>query len=55
MVETDELKPGELIGVNKDSYIIYEKLPPEYDSRVIRMEVDGRPTEDYTDICGLYK
>jgi len=55
MVETDELKPGELIGVNKDSYIVYEKLPPEYDSRVMAMEVDERPTEDYTDIGGLDK
>lgn len=34
MVEPEDLKPGELIAVNKESYIVYEKLPAEYDSRV---------------------
>ena len=55
MVEAEDLKPGELIAVNKESFIVYEKLPPEYDSRVMAMEVDERPTEDYTDIGGLDK
>jgi len=55
MVESDDLKPGELIAVNKESFIVYEKLPAEYDSRVMAMEVDERPTEDYTDIGGLDK
>jgi 26S proteasome regulatory subunit T5 len=40
LVDPDELKPGELIGANKDSYIVLEKLPAEYDSRVKSMEVD---------------
>jgi len=43
MVEPEELKPGELIAVNKESFIVYEKLPPEYDSRVKAMEIDERP------------
>ena len=55
MVEPEELKPGELIAVNKESFIVYEKLPPEYDSRVKAMEIDERPTEEYTDIGGLDK
>jgi 26S proteasome regulatory subunit T5 len=55
LVDASELKPGELIAVNKDSYNIYEKLPPEYDSRVKAMEVDERPTEEYSDIGGLDK
>ena len=55
MVEAEDLKPGELIAVNKESFIVYEKLPPEYDSRVMATEVDERPTEDYTDIGGLDK
>lgn len=50
-----ELRPGELLGVNKDSYNIYEKLPPEYDSRVKAMEIDEKPKEEYTDIGGLDK
>lgn len=55
LVRANEVKPGELVGVNKDSYIILEKLPAEYDSRVKAMEVDERPTEEYTDIGGLDK
>jgi len=57
--------------VNKDSYLILDKLPAgeqsanideyiltvhaEYDARVKAMEVDERPTETYTDIGGLDK
>jgi len=55
LVEPEELKPGDLVGVNKDSYLILEKLPVEYDSRVKAMEVDERPTEKYGDIGGLDK
>lgn len=43
----------QLQGVNKDSYLILEKLPTEYDSRVKAMELDERPTEQYSDIGGL--
>lgn len=55
LVPPEELKPGDLVGVNKDSYLILEKLPPEFDSRVKAMEVDERPTEQYSDIGGLDK
>eukprot|EP01039_Chlorochromonas_danica_P001948 gene1948-2126_t len=55
LIRADELRPGELVGTNKDSYIIFEKLPTEFDSRVKAMEVDEKPTEDYTDIGGLDK
>lgn len=41
--------------MNKDSYLILETLPAEYDSRVKAMEVDERPTEQYSDIGGLDK
>ena len=37
------------------SYIILEKLPTEYDSRVKAMEVDEKPQEEYQDIGGTYK
>jgi 26S proteasome regulatory subunit T5 len=53
LVPADKLKPGDLIGVNKDSYLVLDTLPSEYDSRVKAMEVDERPTETYTDIGGL--
>lgn len=55
LVEADKLKPADLIGVNKDSYLVLEQLPAEYDSRVKAMEVDEKPTEDYNDIGGLDK
>eukprot|EP00897_Mesotaenium_endlicherianum_P001028 jgi/Mesen1/10926/ME000095S10274 len=55
LVDADTLKPGDLVGVNKDSYLILDTLPAEYDSRVKAMEVDEKPTEDYSDIGGLDK
>lgn len=55
LVDPDTLKPGDLVGVNKDSYLILDTLPAEYDSRVKAMEVDEKPVEDYSDIGGLDK
>jgi len=54
-VDTTELRPKDMVGVNKDSYVIYEKLPPEYDGRVKSMELTEKPTDDYSDIGGLDK
>lgn len=34
LLDAAKLKPNDLIGVNKDSHVILEKLPPEYDSRI---------------------
>uniref|UniRef100_A0A1A9UCP8 Proteasomal ATPase second OB domain-containing protein n=1 Tax=Glossina austeni TaxID=7395 RepID=A0A1A9UCP8_GLOAU len=55
LVDAEKLKPGDLVGVNKDSYLILETLPAEYDARVKAMGVDERPTEQYSDIGGLDK
>jgi 26S proteasome regulatory subunit T5 len=55
LVDADALRPGDLVGVNKDSYLVLDTLPAEYDSRVKAMEVDEKPTEDYGDIGGLDK
>jgi len=55
LVDPEKLRPGDLIGVNKDSYLVLDTLPAEYDSRVKAMEVDEKPTETYTDIGGLDK
>lgn len=55
LVPAEQLKPGDLVGVNKDSYLVLDTLPAEFDSRVKAMEVDERPTETYTDIGGLEK
>lgn len=50
MVDVDKLKPGELVGVHKDSFLVLDMLPVEYDARVKAMEVDEKPSEDYGDI-----
>eukprot|EP00915_Cephaloidophora_sp_WS-2016_P009244 GHVH01013103.1.p1 GENE.GHVH01013103.1~~GHVH01013103.1.p1 ORF type:complete len:479 (+),score=75.43 GHVH01013103.1:90-1439(+) len=55
LINPDELSPNDLVGVNKDSYLVLDKLPPEYDSRVQAMEIDERPKEDYSDIGGCDK
>jgi 26S proteasome regulatory subunit T5 len=55
LVDPEDLAPGDLVGVNKESWLILDKLPQEFDSRVMSMEVDERPTEDYNDIGGLDK
>ena len=55
LIAPEELKPAELVGVNKDTHLILEKLPNEYDARVKAMEIDEKPTEEYNDIGGLDK
>ncbi len=55
LVDAKTLKPGDLVGVNKDSYLVLDTLPTEYDARVKAMEVDERPKEDYSEIGGLEK
>jgi 26S proteasome regulatory subunit T5 len=49
LVPAEKLTPGDLIGVNKDSYLVLDTLTAEFDNRVTAMEVDERPT----DISGL--
>eukprot|EP00002_Diphylleia_rotans_P034107 TRINITY_DN7303_c0_g1_i3.p2 TRINITY_DN7303_c0_g1~~TRINITY_DN7303_c0_g1_i3.p2 ORF type:complete len:414 (+),score=115.96 TRINITY_DN7303_c0_g1_i3:44-1285(+) len=55
LVDSEKLSPGDLVGVNKDSFLVLDTLPAEYDSRVKAMEVDEKPKEDYGDIGGLEK
>ncbi|MES1918343.1 26S proteasome regulatory subunit 6A [Bonamia ostreae] len=54
-VPVNDLEPGERVGANKDSYLVLDKLPAEYDSRVKAFEMDEKPTEDYNDVGGLDK
>jgi 26S proteasome regulatory subunit T5 len=55
LVNSAELKPTDIVGVNKDSYLVLDKLPREFDARVKCMEVDERPTDQYSDIGGADK
>jgi len=47
MLTPEEVKPGDLVAVHKDTYLIIDKMPMDYDSRVKAMEVDEKPTEEY--------
>ena len=42
LVDVETLEPGDLVGTNKDSYLILEKLPSEFDSRVSAAAHVGR-------------
>ncbi len=55
LLDVKTLKPNDIVGVNKDSYLLLEKLPSEYDQRVKAMELDEKPDQEYTDIGGLDK
>jgi 26S proteasome regulatory subunit T5 len=43
LVDAEDLNPGDLVGVNKDSYLVLDKLPAEYDSRIRAFELDEKP------------
>ena len=49
----EDLEPGDMVGVNKDSKLIIEKLPMQLDRHVKAMVVEERPTEKCEDIGGL--
>lgn len=53
LVPNEELRPGDLVALHKDTNIVFEKLPPDYDMKVKAMELDTKPDETYEDIGGL--
>jgi 26S proteasome regulatory subunit T5 len=55
LIDVETLIPNDIVGVNKDSYLILDRLPQEYDSRVKAMELEEKPDAEYTDIGGLDK
>ncbi|KAH0787562.1 26S proteasome regulatory subunit, S6a family AAA ATpase [Histomonas meleagridis] len=55
LVDASDLQPSDMVGLSKDSYLIFEKLPQHFDSRVKAMEVDSKPTETYDQVGGLEK
>jgi len=55
LLDDEELTPGDFVAVNKDSFVLVEKIPSEIDPRVKVMEIDEKPTEQYSDIGGLDK
>ncbi|ELQ75645.1 26S proteasome regulatory complex, ATPase RPT5 [Trachipleistophora hominis] len=53
LVEAQDLRPGDMVSLHKETNVIFEKLPPDYDTRVKAMELDEKPTETFEDIGGL--
>eukprot|EP00792_Barthelona_sp_PAP020_P013147 TRINITY_DN818_c0_g1_i1.p1 TRINITY_DN818_c0_g1~~TRINITY_DN818_c0_g1_i1.p1 ORF type:complete len:412 (+),score=99.45 TRINITY_DN818_c0_g1_i1:57-1292(+) len=53
LVPANELRPNDLVACNRDSYLIYQKMPTEFDTRVKAMQLDSKPSETYADIGGL--
>ncbi|KAM0679280.1 26S proteasome regulatory subunit 6A [Binucleata daphniae] len=53
LVPKERLLPGDLVALHKETNMILEKLPKDYDTRVKAMELDERPEETYEDIGGL--
>ncbi|KAK6090611.1 hypothetical protein P3W45_000334 [Vairimorpha bombi] len=53
LVNENELRPGDLVALHKETNIIFEKLPPNYDTKVKAMELYTKPEESYEDIGGL--
>lgn len=53
LVGTKDVKPGDLVALHKETNIIFNKLPPNYDTKVKAMELDSRPSETYEDVGGL--
>jgi len=53
LVPTEDLRPGDLVALHKETNIIFEKLPSVYDRKVMAMELETKPDETYEDIGGL--
>ncbi|KRH92469.1 26S proteasome regulatory complex, ATPase RPT5, partial [Pseudoloma neurophilia] len=53
LISGEDLRPGDAVALHKETHIIFDKLPTDFDNRVKAMEVDERPTETYEDIGGL--
>ena len=53
LVNPRDLRPNDIVGVNKDSFLILDILPREYDTRIKAMELEERPDVQYSQIGGL--
>ncbi|AFN83946.1 26S proteasome regulatory subunit 6A [Encephalitozoon romaleae SJ-2008] len=55
LIPNSELRPGDLVALHKDTNIVFEKLPPDYDMKVggMVLKSDAKPDETYEDIGGL--
>lgn len=49
------MKPNDIVGVNKDSHLILESLPADYDTRAKAMAIKEKPLCGFEDVGGLDK
>ena len=47
------LRPGDLVALHKESNLIFQKIPRNFDERVRTMELEGAPEETYEEVGGL--
>ena len=43
LINPRDLRPNDIVGVNKDSFLILDILPREFDTRIKAMELEERP------------
>lgn len=55
LIPTEELNVNDLVGVNKSNFLVLEKLPSEYDSRIQAFELTEKPQDEWNDVGGLDK
>ena len=55
LVDAAKLQPADLVGVNKDSYLILDMLPAEYDSRVKVGPVTFNLSIDFSSLIWIYR
>lgn len=53
LIGHEDLRPGDGVALHKETHIIFDKLPTDFDNRVKAMELDEKPQETYEDVGGL--
>lgn len=52
LVDQKSVNPGDIVAVNKDSYLVLSKLPPAYDIAIKAMEFDTQNSNESFDNLG---
>ncbi|KAF7702797.1 26S proteasome regulatory subunit 6A [Cucumispora dikerogammari] len=52
-VKQEDVSPGDLLAVHKESNLVFAKIPRDYDERIKSMELDEKPQQSYEEIGGL--
>lgn len=52
-VKQEDLSPGDLLAIHKESNLVFSKIPRDYDERIKSMELEEKPQQSYEEIGGL--